>query len=259
MLNRLETKNSVRILSAVCLPFLLSFAPGCVDGTIEDGQKYDWEESFLPDGTPKPVDSSLSGVDGTLRTQTQAITAAGMRVGNSRYDWWDGAIINASTRYGFPDPFFIKAQMYHESEMNNLVMSKVAPCGIPAGWTDGESRAYGLMQITPSCTGYFIGGNGRPNLVKDKTSPYWPTSAYHPGNNLYTGVHIMASILRGLKTQFPGCKATDYVLMAAAAYNAGPRHVTGCGQWSTTGGAYVQKVTGRYRELGLLANVAYPF
>jgi hypothetical protein len=129
----------------------------------------------------------------TLLGTTSNLLATGV----SAYDRWDEPIIAEAAQYGHPDPRFLKAQAWWESDENFNVYStsRDAPCGIRSGWSSLESRSFGLFQVTPACgegVPHMLLANGRPNLTQNQADPLWPSSVYNPALNIDRGVHAIA-------------------------------------------------------------------
>lgn len=78
-----------------------------------------------------------------------------LKTGNAVYDKYDEAIMYECTKFGWPDPMLMKAELVQESDMNQyettLGTSWAQVCGIPSGWTVDEAQSLGLFQITPAC------------------------------------------------------------------------------------------------------------
>jgi hypothetical protein len=83
-------------------------------------------------------------------------------VGDPIFDQFDSYIINASNHYGITDKLMVKSLIMQESYFDAFLISSDIPCGVPDGWTDQESRSFGLTQVTPACG---EGHASRPNLT----------------------------------------------------------------------------------------------
>src|SRR5262245_48612709 len=85
-------------------------------------------------------------------------------------DGYDCTILAAVSAQMHPDPMLIKAQIAQESAFNTAAISPDSPCGIPVGWTDEESKSFGLTQVTPACNeaSLLVYADGHPNMTTDK-------------------------------------------------------------------------------------------
>jgi hypothetical protein len=178
-----------------------------------------------------------------------------LTTGNSWYDAYDCVIIAMAERYGHPDPRILKAQVEWESRFDPFNTSEDSPCGIPQGWTDADSKSFGLLQVTPACGegDAVLLPNGRPNRSKDRASALWATSIYRTSLNLALGVKAIMTSLVYFKQRFPGCEPAQYTLMAAAGYVQGWGGVVGCGRYTDPRQtAYVNSVLNMYRYFGSL-------
>ena len=138
-----------------------------------------------------------------------------------------------------------------ESNFDTFAVSPDIPCGVPDGWTDQESRSFGLMQATPAC----VDGDGtRPNLTTDRNSPNWTASWFNPEYNINRGVESLSENLSLVMNNFPGCSNEQYMLMALGAYNSGQTAIDGCGEWNDRANEYITRVTTHHRILSLIAN-----
>jgi Transglycosylase SLT domain len=163
------------------------------------------------------------------------------------YDQFDSDIINAANHYGITDKMMLKSMILQESSFDIFAVSPDIPCGIPDGWTDQESRSFGLMQVTPACVE--DGGGGRPNLTTDTNSSNWATSWFNPEYNINRGVKSLSDNLLLMKSKFPGCSNEQYMLMALGAYNSGDGAIDGCGEWNDRADEYITNVTTHHRIL----------
>jgi hypothetical protein len=127
-----------------------------------------------------------------LPTYTQAIcrpdstiTTTNISIGDPVFDQFDSYIINATNHHGITDSMMVKSMILQESSFDMFAISPDIPCEVPDGWTDQESRSFGLMQVTPAC----IEDDGsRPDLTRDMNSPNWTTSWFNPEYNINRGV-----------------------------------------------------------------------
>jgi soluble lytic murein transglycosylase-like protein len=172
--------------------------------------------------------------------------------GDPFYDQFDSLIINASNRYGITDKLLVKSMIMQESHFNNFLISSDSPCGVPDGWTEQESKSFGLMQVTPACG---EAGGGRPNLTTDNNSTSWPTSLFNPEFNIQEGVKALSEFLSLMKSNFPGCSNEQYMLIAAGAYNSGEPAIDGCDSWNDRADNYITAVTEHYRTLSQRVNI----
>ena len=172
--------------------------------------------------------------------------------GNSTRDQFDSYIINASDYYGISDKLVTKSLIMQESSFDPFLISSDIPCGVPDGWTDQESRSFGLMQVTPACQE--VGGSG-PNLTTDTKSPNWATSVFNPEFNIDQGVNELSRLLFIMKSKFPECTNEQYMLMALGAYNSGEDAIGGCDSWNERANNYITGVTRNYRILSGEVNI----
>jgi hypothetical protein len=164
------------------------------------------------------------------------------------HDDYDCVILDSVNRLGHPDAMLMKAQIEQESGFNPGAISPDSPCGIHLGWTEAESKSFGLTQVTPACGegSGLLRPDGHPNLTTDPTSDLWPTSAYNPVANINEGVGACVRFLARMKTRWPGCSDAQYNLMSAGAYNSGDDAVTGCAMYIPRASDYVSAVLGHY-------------
>jgi peptidoglycan/xylan/chitin deacetylase (PgdA/CDA1 family)/3D (Asp-Asp-Asp) domain-containing protein len=172
--------------------------------------------------------------------------------GNLTRDQFDSYIINASEYYAIPDKLMVKSLIMQESSFNPFLISSDIPCGIPEGWTDQESRSFGLMQITPACGEV---GGGNPNLATDPNSPSWATSVFNPEYNINQGVMELSRLFFTMKSKFPECTNEQHMLMALGAYNSGEKAIEGCNSWSDRADNYIMNVIEHHRTLSERANI----
>jgi hypothetical protein len=163
--------------------------------------------------------------------------------------------------YMHPDPMMIKGQVLQESSFDILATSADSPCGIKMGWTDAESKSFGLVQVTPACgeATTALMADGHPNLTKDMSSPSWTTSVYNPTLNLGEGYKTITTMLRSLKNKYAGCTDAQYVLMSAGAFNSGTGAVLGCGMFNARAQTYVNLVLGHYHGFARSAGWPDPY
>jgi hypothetical protein len=184
-----------------------------------------------------------------------------LKTGTARVDAYDCILIQLAAQYAHPDPMMVKAQVEQESAFNVLATSQDSPCGIKAGWTDAESKSFGLVQVTPACgeaTPALL-PNGHPNLTMDMQSALWATSVYNPTLNLGEGYKTITGNLRSLKQKYAGCTDAQYVIMSAAAWNSGTGAVLGCGMYNARAQTYVDAVLGHYHPFAKSANWPDPY
>lgn len=175
--------------------------------------------------------------------------------GDPAYDQFDSYIINASNHYSIADKLMVKSLIMQESHFDMFLISSDSPCGVPDGWTDKESKSFGLTQVTPACGE--VGGS-RPNLTTDKNSPNWATSLFNPEFNINQGVKEVSRNLFLMKSKFPECSNEQYTLMALGAYNSGVDAIEGCDSWNDRADDYITNVTERYRTLSQMVNTLQP-
>jgi hypothetical protein len=155
----------------------------------------------------------------------------------------------------------INSQVAQEYDFSQFAISPDSPCGVPSGWTDAESKSFGLTQVTPAC-GESDGTqlpNGHPNLTRDQASPLFNTSVFNVTLNLDQGVKAITRFWTAVKRQHSGCTDKQYLLMAAGAYNSGENSVLGCTSLNTRAQNYVDNVLGRYRGFTNAAGLPFPF
>jgi hypothetical protein len=206
--------------------------------------------------TPTPPDARASDSGAACSP-----SADPLKTGNTRNDAYDCTILDVSARYGHPDPMMVKAQIEQESSFQIFSISPDSPCGTHAGWTDAESKSFGLIQVTPACgeaTAALL-PNGHPNLTMDMQSATWATSVFNPALNLGEGAKSIAGSLKQLRAKFPGCTDAQYVLMSAGAFNSGDNAVTGCGTFNTRAQNYVNAVLGHYGTFAKAAGWPNPY
>lgn len=176
--------------------------------------------------------------------------------GNPMYDQFDSYIKSSSRNYGISDQMLVKAMISQESYFDPRALSPDSPCGVPAGWTDAQSRSFGLMQFTPACAEPQA---GMPNLTTDSNSPYWSSSWFNPQYNIDRSVQALSRELSYVKSNFYGCSEEQYALMAVATYNSGPGAVYGCGSWNERADTHINYVLSQYQAYAEMAGMPYPY
>jgi hypothetical protein len=146
----------------------------------------------------------------------------------------------------------IKSVIMQESYFDIFAVSSDIPCGVPDGWTDQESKSFGLMQLTPACIDR---DSGRPNLTKDMNSSDWATSWFNSEYNINQGVKSLADNLLLMKSKFSGCSDGQYMLMALGAYNSGEGAIHGCSSWNDRADRYITNVSENHKILSQIANI----
>lgn len=184
-----------------------------------------------------------------------------LKTGNARTDTYDCLLLSLATKYGHPDPMMVKAQVQQESAFSVLATSPDSPCGSPPGWSDAESKSFGLVQVTPACGEEkpALLPNGHPNLDKDMQSTLWATSVFNPSLNLEEGFKTITGSLQSLKAKYSGCTSAQYVAMSAGAFNSGDSSVSGCGAYNARAQSYVNAVLGHYRTFASSAGWPDPY
>jgi len=184
-----------------------------------------------------------------------------LRTGTARVDAYDCILIQLAQMYGHPDPMMVKSQVQQESSFNVLATSPDSPCGIKSGWTDAESKSFGLVQVTPACgeAAPALLPNGHPNITTDMQSALWTTSVYNPTLNLGEGYKTITGMLQSLKQKYAGCTTAQYVLMSAGAFNSGTNAVTGCSAFNARAQMYADAVLGHYHSFARSAGWPDPY
>jgi len=203
--------------------------------------------------------SGTAGAGGSSGGNCPAVDP--LKTNKANQDKYDCAILAVSAKYGMPDPMIVKSQIQQESSFNVFAISGDSPCGIMNGWTDAESKSFGLIQTTPACgeaTAALL-PNGHPNLDQDMSSPSWATSVFNPTINLDAGVQTDTDSLKALKKKYAGCTAAQYNMMAAGAFNSGDSAVTGCGMYNSRAQAYVNAITSHYHQFAQEAGWPDPY
>jgi hypothetical protein len=208
------------------------------------------------DGNVDPIDAASADAP-----PIDAVDTAPIETGNPEYDAYDSFIRNSVATESWPDAMMIKAMVYQESSFEWDAISSDSPCGRPSGWTDAESKSFGLMQITPACDEgeECWKPDGHPNRTKDMSSPDFATSCYRPELNIAIGTATTVSEWKSMQKEFAGCTANEYILMAIAAYNSGHGSVDGCTTYTSRARTYIRNVLERYDELARLAGVPNPY
>ncbi len=184
-----------------------------------------------------------------------------LKTNNTKQDAYDCAIIDVANKWGMPDPMIVKSQIQQESSFQIFAISGDSPCGTKAGWTDAESKSFGLIQTTPAC-GEAKGAllpNGHPNLTQDMNSAQWATSVFNPPINLDSGVQTDAESRKSLKAKYPSCTDAQYNMMAAGAFNSGDDAVLGCGNYNMRAQEYVTAITQHYKQFAQAAGWPDPY
>ena len=205
---------------------------------------------------------SAVGIDaGSKDSAASCASSDPLKTGNASHDAFDCILIDLAAKYQHPDPMMLKAQVNQESDFNEFAVSMDSPCGIHAGWTDAESKSFGLIQTTPACGEAKVAllPDGHPNLTKDMTSALWATSVFNPALNLDQGALTISQSMKALKAKYAGCTENQYTLMSAGAFNSGNNAILGCGQYNARAQTYVDAVLGRYQSLAKAANYPYRY
>lgn len=197
-----------------------------------------------PPPTIKPTATPIPGTSDCDPARNDLTT------GSDR-DTYDCMLISQAKKYGHPSPRILKSQIEWESHFDIFATSGDSPCGIHSGWTDAESKSFGVFQITPACgeAGVALLSNGHPNLTKDKSASLWTTSIFNPSVNIDLGAKFMAQGYNYFKQQFPGCTENQYVLMAAAGYVQDWDTIVGCNRYTDSRQtAYINAVLNAYNN-----------
>ena len=205
--------------------------------------------------------SGTGGGSGSAGTGATCPAADPLKTKNTTVDAYDCTVLAESTKWGMPDPMIVKSQIQQESSFDMFAVSGDSPCGIMQGWTDAESKSFGLIQTTPACgeAKSALLPNGHPNLTKDMQSPLWATSVFNPTINLDEGVKTDVDGLKELKTRYPGCTPIQYNMMAAGAFNSGTGAINGCGAYNARAQAYVNAITSHYHQFAAAAGWPDPY
>jgi len=200
------------------------------------------------EASPSPASACAAGADP-------------LKTGDARVDEYDCILLDLAAKYVHPDPMMVKAQIQLESGFNALAISPDSPCGVPAGWTDPESKSFGLIQVTPACgeaqSALLL--DGHPNMETNMQSPMWATSVFNPSINLDEGFQTIVGSLRTLQGRYPGCTSAQYVEMSAGAFNSGDESVTGCAAFASRPQGYVNAVLGHYHGFAKSAGWPDPY
>ena len=229
------------LLSILSLPLWLTIRPA-IERTFEELSM----SSTNPESQPISISNS--------RDLDSRITTTNISIGDPAYDQFDSFIINATNHYGITDKMMVKSLIMQESHFDIFIISSDSPCGVRDGWTDQESKSFGLTQVTPACGE--VGGS-RPNLTTDKNSPNWATSLFNPEFNINQGVKELSDLLSLMKSNFPECSNEQHMLMALGAYNSGEDAIEGCDSWNDRADDYITNVTEHYRTLSQRANILH--
>jgi len=184
-----------------------------------------------------------------------------LKTNNAKQDAFDCTILDVSKKWGMPDPMIVKSQILQESSFQEFATSGDSPCGIMNGWTDAESKSFGLIQTTPACGEALTArlANGHPNLTKDTQAALWANSVFNPAINLDEGVKTDVDNLKALKQKYAGCTAIQYNMMAAGAFNSGTGAILGCGSYNARAQTYVTLITSHYHQFAKAAGWPDPY
>ena len=187
--------------------------------------------------------------------------ADALKTNNAKQDAYDCAILQVAQKWGMPDPMIVKAQIQQESSFQIFATSGDSPCGTMQGWSDAESKSFGLIQTTPACGEALTArlANGHPNLTKDMTAALWANSVFNPTINLDEGVKTDVDNLKELKKKYAGCSDIQYNMMAAGAFNSGTGAITGCAGYNARAQMYVTAITGHYHQFAKAAAWPDPY
>ena len=191
--------------------------------------------------------------DSETPKENSTTTTDNISIGDPEQDQFDPYINNVSNHYGITDKMMVKSLIKQESNFDPFAVSSDIPCGVPQGWTDHESRSFGLTQVTPACLAG--GGGDKPNLTTDTNSPNWADSWFNPQYNIEQGVKSLSDSLSLMKSKFQGCSDEQYMLMALGAYNSGEGAIFGCGSWNERANTYITNVNRHHMDLSVLANI----
>jgi hypothetical protein len=210
----------------------------------------------LHDAAPPPPPDARAAEAGACSAASDPL-----KTNSTRTDAYDCTILDLSARYGHPDPMMVKAQIEQESSFDVFSISPDSPCGTHAGWTDAESKSFGLIQVTPACgeASAALLPDGHPNLTMDMTSSMWATSVFNPVVNLSEGVKSIVGSLKALRAKYAGCTDAQYVLMSAGAFNSGDNAVTGCAMFNARAQNYVNAVLSHYGPFAKAAGWPNPY
>ena len=197
-------------------------------------------------------ETNSAAYNSTVNQESVAPKSGLISIGDPAYDQFDPYIIRASDYYRITDKIMIKSLIMQESHFDMFSISQDSPCGIPEGWTDQESKSFGLTQVTPACG---EAGGSRPNLTTDRNSPSWATSLFNPEFNINQGVKELSQHLLLIKSKFPECSNEQFMLMALGAYNSGENAIEECNSWSDRADNYIRNVIEHHRTLSGRANI----
>ena len=220
------------------------------------------EASVADDASHDASDKADAPVEASASPASACVAWADpLKTGDARVDGNDCILLDLAAKYGHPDPMMVKAQIQLESGFNVLAISPDSPCGVPAGWTDPESKSFGLIQVTPACGEAQSARlpDGHPNLETDMQSPMWATSVFNPSINLDEGFQTIVGSLKTLQGKYPGCTTAQYVEMSAGAFNSGDESVTGCAAFVSRPQGYVNAVLGHYHGFAKSAGWPDPY
>ena len=215
-------------------------------------------------GTPSSTGGSPSagggGAGGALAVDCSP-TSDPLKTNSAKQDAYDCAVIAVAKKWGMPDAMIVKSQIQQESSFQVLATSGDSPCGIKEGWTDAESKSFGLIQTTPACGEALTARlpNGHPNLTKDMSDALWASSVFNPTINLDEGVKTDVDNMKELKKKYPSCTAIQYNMMAAGAFNSGTDAITGCGGYNDRAQQYVTAITSHYHEFAKASGWPDPY
>jgi len=211
--------------------------------------------------TTNPVSSGPGACDGVPQCAADAGNPDPLHTCNVSIDAYDCQILALAAEASEPDPMIFKAQVALESNFQVFAVSPDSPCRSPAGWTDMESKSFGLMQLTPAC-GWLTGArlpDGHPNMTQDMSSPEWAMSVFNPEVNVAEGIRAIVVGRAGVMKTYPGCTEVEYTKMALGAFNQGPRAVTGCNLMNPGATTYVTRVLSNYFNLARSAGWPNPY
>lgn len=200
-----------------------------------------------------------SGAGGASGSNCPAVDP--LKTNSQKVDAYDCAILAVAAKWSMPDPMIVKSQIQQESNFQIFATSGDSPCGTMQGWTDAESKSFGLIQTTPACgeSKSALLPNGHPNLNKDMASALWATSVFNPTVNLDEGVKTDADNRKELKAKYKTCTEAQYNMMAAAAFNSGTSAVLGCTSYNARAQMYVTYITGHYHGFAKSAGWPDPY
>jgi hypothetical protein len=206
-------------------------------------------------------DNDLVGVEcnGALKCGPNGDEPDPIQTCNEVYDAYDCLILDLAKASNEPDPMVFKAQIAQESAYRVLAISPDSPCGPEPGWTDPETKSFGLMQLTPAC-GWLRTArlpDGRPNMTEDMALPEWETSVFNPTLNIGDGVRAVSAMRTDMMEAFPGCTENDYTKMALGAFNSGGNSISGCNLMNVRATTYVSRLLSNH-YFQLARNAKWP-